>query len=307
MPKIFVSKSVHINAPAEDIFPKLNDFHEWPNWSPWLIQEPEATVDVAEDGKSYSWQGKRVGSGEMSVISETNKEYLNCDLTFLTPYKSKAKTAFKLRPKDGGTEVTWTMDSSLPFFMFWMKKSMVAFIGSDYDRGLAMLKDLAENGKVSSNLTFKGESDYAGCQYIGIKTDCNTDEVGKKMRADFASLGDYMKENVDNIAGVPFSIYHKWDMVKKNVSYTSAVPVNNLPSPLPVGMRTGEIPATRIYTLRHTGTYAHLGNAWTTLNSMQRAKSFKVKKGIHPFETYVNMPGEVPDEELITDINFAVR
>ena len=56
MPKIFVSKSVQINAPAEDVFPKLNDFHEWPKWSPWLIQEPVATVDVAEDGKSYSWQ-----------------------------------------------------------------------------------------------------------------------------------------------------------------------------------------------------------------------------------------------------------
>ena len=33
-------------------------------------------------------------------------------------------------------ELTWTMDSSLPFFLFWMKKSMEGFIGMDYDPGL---------------------------------------------------------------------------------------------------------------------------------------------------------------------------
>ncbi|NND07794.1 MAG: hypothetical protein HKN87_15565 [Saprospiraceae bacterium] len=307
MPKIFVSKSEHINATPEAIFPKLNDFHEWPKWSPWLIQDPEATVDVAEDGKSYSWQGKRVGSGEMSVISETKDEYLNCDLTFLTPYKSTAKTSFKLTPRDGGTEVTWTMDSSLPFFMFWMKKSMEAFIGSDYDRGLAMLKELSEDGTVHSSLDFKGESEFAGCDYIGKTTHCTIDEVGLKMQADFAAVGNYSKENEDNIAGIPFSIYHKWDMVKRNVSYTAATPVKKLPTPLPAGMIVGKIPATRIYTLRHIGSYKHLGNAWTTLYGMVRAKTFKVKKGIHPFEIYQNMPGEVPDEELITDINFAIK
>jgi hypothetical protein len=40
---------------------------------------------------------------------------------------------------------------------------------------------------------------------------------------------------------------------------------------------------------------------------MQRAKEFKQKKGFHPFETYVNMPGEVPDTELITDIHFGIK
>ena len=49
---------------------------------------------------------------------------------------------------------------------------MTTFIGMDYERGLAMLKDYAETGKVPSNLEIKQESDYTGCDYVGIKTDC---------------------------------------------------------------------------------------------------------------------------------------
>ena len=73
------------------------------------------------------------------------------------------------------------------------------------------------------------------------------------------------------------------------------------------GIKSGEIPATKVHTLRHVGSYVHLGNAWTTLYSMQRNKEFKSAKGIHPFETYVNMPGQVPDKDLITDIHFPVK
>src|SRR6187399_3121738 len=29
------TRSATISAPAERIFPVINDFHEWPKWSPW--------------------------------------------------------------------------------------------------------------------------------------------------------------------------------------------------------------------------------------------------------------------------------
>ena len=45
------------------------------------------------------------------------------------------KVDFYLKSNENSTEVNWTMDSSLPFFMFWMKNQMVEFIGMDYDRG----------------------------------------------------------------------------------------------------------------------------------------------------------------------------
>ena len=307
MPKIHVNKSITIDAPIDKVYGTLSDFHTWPAWSPWLICEPECEVNTREDGKYYEWDGKRIGSGNMSMASENAPNGMKCDLTFLKPWKSTSKVGFDLHEDGEGTKVSWSMDSSLPFFMFWMKKMMTAFIGSDYDRGLSMLKEYVETGKVRSKLDWKGVSQYDGCKYIGITRDSSIDNIGPDMGADFEKLWAAIGENKDNVAGDSFSIYHKWDMVNRKVNYTAGIPVEDVPENVGNGISVGNIPASKVYTLRHTGAYNHLGNAWSTLVMMQRNKEFKAKKGFHPFETYVNMPGEVPDEELITDIHFGVK
>jgi len=307
MAKLNISKSITIDAPVVKVFQTVSDFHNWRVWSPWLITEPEAKVTVASDGKSYSWEGDRTGSGNIKVTNEAKNESVDYDLNFLKPWKSEASVRFETKSTGQGTEVTWLMNSSLPFFLFWMKKSMTAFIGMDYERGLSMLKDYVETGEVPSKLNFKGTSNFEGCEYIGIKTDCSLDNIGPKMEADFNKLWAYMGENKDLVAGDPFSIYHKWDMVNRKASYTSGVPVKQVPVDLPAGMITGRIPSTKVYTLEHTGKYGHLGNAWSTLYMMERSKSFKKNKGIHPFEVYRNDPSQVSEKELVTDILFAVK
>ncbi len=304
---MFVEKSVEIEAPAQKVFDTISDFHHWGAWSPWLITDPKAKVEVREDGKYYEWTGKRTGDGNMTVLKENAPKRVDYDLTFLKPWKSTAKVAFLLAEQDGKTKVTWNMESSLPFFLFWMKKSMTAFVGSDYERGLNMLKEYIEDGSVKSKLNFKGTSQFPGCKYVGIKRDCAISAIGDKMSADFEKIGSYAKELGDQAAGAPFSIYHKWDLVRQQASYTAAIPVKSVPSNLPAEMSSGEIPQTKIHTVQHVGSYQHLGNAWSTLYTMQRGKEFKPVKNIHPFETYDNMPGEVPEEELITNINFAVK
>ena len=296
-----------INAPVDKIYQSLTDFNEWSSWSPWLIMDPDAKVTVAEDRKSYEWEGGRVGSGNMSILNQEEDKWIDYSLNFLKPWKSKAEVRFELRPEGDATRVHWLMHSGLPFFLFWMKKMMTAFVGMDYERGLRMLKEKMEGGEVKSKLEFMGESDFPATSYVGINTTTSMDGVGEAMKADFGKLESFFKEHKDLIKGTAFSIYHKFDMVNDQVNYTSALPVSSVPSGLSSDFISGEIPATKVYTLRHVGSYHHLGNAWSTLMSMQRAKEFKPKKGIHPFELYMNNPQEVPENELITDIKFAVK
>ena len=307
MPAMNVNRSVVIDASPEKIFPFLNDFNHWPSWSPWLIMEPGVKVTVSDDTKYYEWGGDRVGSGNMTVLTEDENKSINYDLTFLKPWKSTAKVGFILSPEGNSTKVTWTMDSSLPFFMFWMKKSMEAYVGMDYVRGLMMLKDLVEKGEVHSKLEFSGENDFKGTKYIGIKTSCSIKDVGDQMKADFGKIHDYVHGHQDIITGNAYSIYHEWDMVKQKTTYTGCMGVNSIPDNLPDGFISGEIPATKTYTLRHIGSYPHLGNAWSTLYTMQRGKEFKLKKGIHPFEHYVSNPMETDEKDLVTDVYFAIQ
>ncbi len=311
MPKTHVEKSLTLNAPIDQVFSAINDLHHWGKWSPWLILEPEAEVTVAEDGKSYSWQGQRIGSGHMQISGESKNQWINFDLTFLTPWKSTANVRFEFHPKPDGqqTTVTWMMDSKLPFFMFWMKGMMETFIGMDFERGLKLLKDHVEDGHVHSTLEFQGVSAYPGCQYVGIKNACAIADIGDAMKRDFETLSTFCQSHQDTIAGPPVSIYHKWSLTKMQATYTAAIPVTQIPADLsasPATLITGHIPATQVYTIRHIGPYEHLANAWAAVMNLQRSKQVKTKKGIHPFEEYVNDPCNVTPNELITDIRFAV-
>lgn len=307
MPALNISKSIEIEAPVDKVYGIVSDFHHWQPWSPWLIMDHNVKLDIAEDGKYYNWDGDLTGAGEMTVTHETPNESIDYDLTFLKPWKSKAKIRFETKDLGDKTKVTWIMDSSLPFFLFWMKKTMTAALGMDYDRGLAMLKDYAETGVVPSQLDFKGESEFPGCTYVGIRTACTQDDVGPKMQEDLGKLHEYLKDKEDLPNGVPFSIYHKWDIAKGKVEYTSGVPVKEVPTDLPESFITSTIPPTKIYTLNHIGNYHHLGNAWSTMYSMKQNKKIKLARGIHPFETYDSDPTQTNPKDLVTGIHFAVK
>lgn len=307
MPKIEVQRSIKINAPSEVVFPALNNFHKWIEWSPWLLMEPDAKVKVADDEQSYEWEGDRLGSGNMRFKTIKENEFIDFDLNFIKPWKSSNTTSFHLNSVEGGTEVTWTMNSSLPFFMFWMKKMMMAFIGSDYERGLSMLKAYVEEGEVHSKLEFLGESNFSSTKWVGINSGCSLEDMPVKMESDFSKLHSFTEENKDLIGGSPFTSYHKWDLVRKQVNYTACIPVKSLPASLPSGFSTGTIPDVKVNKLKHIGAYKHLGNAWSTVQAMIRNKEFKPNKKLSPFEVYHNDPKTTPENELITEIHFPLK
>ena len=307
MPKMKIARTKHLDAPISKVYSVLQDMSSWSKWSPWLITEPEATVDVAADKRSYSWDGNRVGSGNMNISSEEENKVIDYDLNFLKPWKSTAKVKFELAEKDGGTEVTWHMNSSLPWFMFWMKKKMEAFVGNDYERGLSLLKDYVEDGEVHSKLNFLGESQFPGCDYIGFTRKCTIETMPELMKKDFDDLMEYAKDIDGTDVTKAFSMYHKFDFVKRTASYTGGIPTTKMPSDLPGKFFAGKIPPTKIYTVEHVGPYEHLGNAWTAIAMMTQNKEIKASRKIHPFETYGNSPADTDPKDLITHINYPLK
>lgn len=191
--------------------------------------------------------------------------------------------------------------------MFWMKNMMKSFIGMDYERGLNLLKDYVEDGEVHSQLNFLGESQYAGCNYIGIERKCSIAESPKFMEADFTKLMTYSHNTEGFRPHEAFCTYHKWDVVKGRAHYTAGVPYNQLPADVPSEFLKGKVPACKVHTVEHVGPYQHLGNAWSALISMQRNKEIKPLKKVHPFETYGNSPKDTAPNDLISRIHFPVR
>lgn len=286
MPKMSVSKTQEIAGPVDQVFEKVRDFHSWPHWSPWLITDPDCELDVQNDW--YSWEGEICGSGRMEVVGEETNESIHYDLQFLKPWKSQADVQISFVAKGDVTEVTWTMDSSLPIFLFWMTKSMEAYIGMDYDRGLLMLKDLMETGSVPSHLEFPGREPSQRFVGVGIRRKASMDNIEQDMETHYKEVRKYYPE------GQGFSAYYKWNVVKREMVYLIGVKLDKTPGVIPDGMELVNVPGMEVYAVQHRGCYRHLGNGWSAGMMHVRAKKLKHLKKFPPFELYLDENEEEP-------------
>ncbi len=298
MPKLFVKKSITVNQPIEKVNKFLADFNNWRIWSPWLLAEPEAQVTVTEHGSRYAWTGNRVGAGEMELLKNSPNK-IEFSLIFLKPWKSKAKTHFELSETNSGTQITWVMNGNLPFFLFWMKKMTETFVGMDYNRGLMMIKDFLENGKINSKVEILGTSTFAATKLIAVSNTTSLDNIGEKMQADFNKL-----EALGLDSKLALALYPKFDMVNNKIDYKCAIGVQEFPADLSNDFEKIELPELKVVKIKHTGEYKHIGNAWTTAQMMIQHKEFKHQKAYAPFELYINNPKTTSPAELITEVCY---
>jgi len=307
MPALYIRKSIVIQASPELVYSRVHDFKQWPAWSPWLCSEPDCPLEYAEDGKSYAWDGQHIGSGSLTRLEETENERLVFRLEFLKPWKSVSEVIFTFAAKDGGTEVTWTMNGSLPFYLFFLKNMMTCMVGMDYDRGLKMLKEYVENGTVVSQIDYPGQETAGGYEYIGIRTQCKITELETAMMADFEKLFQWYDGQDAEASGKPFTSYSKWKFGNGTCEYTIGLPFKPDAVAVPSGYVKDRIPECQAYIVRYTGPYRNLGNAWSAGMARQQAKVFKMDKKIPPFEIYENDPRETPENELVTKLCFPVK
>lgn len=303
MPKFSLERAVTITAPAASVFSNVKDFRNWAAWSPWILAEPMCQMTFAKDGRSYAWSGDIIGAGKMEVLEVVANKAIHYRLSFLKPFKSVSSVSFYFDESNGETNTRWSMAGSLPFFLFWMKKAMVASISMDYDRGLRMLKDELELGQVPSQLKFAGFESVDGFEYVGLSGTCSLAEISERMGVDMQKASALAKDAGLGIAGAPVCFYSKFDMSKGVTKYTVGLPVK-AESPCPPGLEKGEVPAFKAYAIHHTGPYRHLGNAWAAGMMHQRAKLFSANKAIPPFEVYLNDPCVEPEENLSSAVYF---
>ena len=68
-----VERSILIDAPAEAIFPHIDDFHAWAAWSPYEKMDANLAKTFSGPargvGAAYAWVGKKAGSGSMEISS----------------------------------------------------------------------------------------------------------------------------------------------------------------------------------------------------------------------------------------------
>mgnify|MGYP005989198387 CR=1 FL=1 len=308
-----LTRSITVNRPVSEVMAIVGDFNQWNAWSPWIIQEPSCPVTVtgepSKENHKQHWDGERIGSGQMILTEVIANKQLSYDLEFFKPWKSKSKTQFTFEAittesGEEATKVNWLMQGSLPFFLFFMKKMMVAFISFDYDRGLNMLQEYIESGSVQSSVEVQGIKKQKGFHYVGFRHKCNIEDIKQVMGPCFQQLID---EKVP-LPDMMVTISHKFDFVTGECELTGAFAYFNKPSfDVPTNMVFGEIPEHDGLQVDHTGSYNYLSNGWATAKGYQQYAKLKSLKGVADYEVYRNSPKSVAEEELLTSIILPVK
>lgn len=310
MPRYHVSRSIMIDADPQRVYDTVADFGTWTTWSPWLCCEPDAEVTVTHNpnsvGSVYKWSGKVVGAGEIEHRELQPGSLIDQQIRFLRPFKSVSRVYFEVKPAGDQSKITWHMQGSLPFFLFWMKSSLETFIGMDYERGLKMLKELIETGRVQATTKIQGIETVGPMRVMGVRAQSRMNECGELMKDAFHKSAEDLQAAGVNLDREVLTVYHATDLKKRTFDFTAGFVVPEDAPPV-AGLSDVRVPSTSAFCVQHEGSYDHLGNAWTAAYKNIEGRKLKANKKIPALEIYRNNPEETPEAELQTDIIVPIR
>lgn len=146
-----IERSTTVSAPADVVYGLVADFHKVGTWSPFLKPDPVRQDTYAGTpatvGHSVAWASSDGSSeGKMTIVALNPPAQLQLQLDFVKPFEAVNETVFRFEPAGNGTQVTWVMSGQNGFLSkaFSVFMDMDKLVGSDFEAGLATLKNLSE-------------------------------------------------------------------------------------------------------------------------------------------------------------------
>jgi polyketide cyclase/dehydrase/lipid transport protein len=146
-----IQRSAYIAAAPSAIFPLINDLRAHTSWSPFN-QDPNMKRTYSGPakgvGSAMDFDDRKAGTGRIEITDASQPTQVVMRLVMTKPMNCDNAIKFSLTPRGNGTDVSWSMSGRAPF----MAKLMGTVIdcegmcGGMFEKGLASLKTLAENG-----------------------------------------------------------------------------------------------------------------------------------------------------------------
>jgi uncharacterized protein YndB with AHSA1/START domain len=133
--------------PAQ-LWPLLAEPRQWLRWSPWHARDPQMQLGyrgpASGQGAEWSWDSETQGRGRMRFDEVQPPTRLGYVLTF-DDLGSTARGEIRLEAVDAGTQVTWTLESTVGANVLLRWLSLVADyrLGRDVEWALDRLAEVA--------------------------------------------------------------------------------------------------------------------------------------------------------------------
>lgn len=306
-----VTRSIVINKSVDKVFPLVNNFKTWTEWSPWLCMEPDAKVDVtgsgSDIGDTYSWEGELVGIGTIEHLQLERNKLINQEIRFKTPMESKSDVYWIFESlNDSTSKVTWGMKGEMPFFARFMTKMMEPLIGMDYERGLKMIKGLAEKGYVASKVEIIGVVDIPEIAYLGKAQRTTFEDLGPLMqKAMYDVWQEVEKNNLKSTKGI--TLYTQFDIFNPELEFVAGGVLDEK-IVASEGFISSTIDAGKAVKVVFTGDYEYIGNAWSAGMSYMQGQKIMQSQDYAGYELYITNPMDEPDSrKWISEIYIPVK
>ena len=149
---ITITESVYIEENQTEVFEILRSFEKFPEWSPFLVTDPQQKNHVTgidgQIGSAFHWEGVAEKSKGQQIISELEEgTFLKMACEMVEPHEATASFTYHIEAKENGTLITQVFEvpcsgfEKLMMSLFGVKKEMT----ETNQLGLQRLKTFAEN------------------------------------------------------------------------------------------------------------------------------------------------------------------
>jgi len=301
-----VRRSLEIEAPIEQVFAAVVDLKSWPQWSPWLLHEPDAELIYSDnyqaEGDYYKWAGKFVGAGKLTHLEIRPNRSIHQQIEFLKPFRSINQVGWEFEKVDDKTRVIWEMSGKMPFLFRFKAKTLEPIIGRDYDLGLALLGGYLNRAMAHPVLAIFGPEELAGFGYWAIPCNGNLRQLEAARRSSIETL----RSNAAARIGLSLTLYHRFDPFAAQFQSEIAVPVNDNPPASNYRLRRFAGGQYVKMTLRGDLRFLPLG--WHALVSHGRMHKLKIEPKRPALEIYGDDPGtSVNSNQTTTTLYLPIK
>ncbi len=306
---IHVEKKTEIKTPASVVYAQINNFKNWDNWMPWLSLDTKMKKTYSEPAEGakaffeYASEIKEIGNGKITILESKPGEYIRFSLTMNG--KDAGTAEFKFEEKEGKTIVTWTMDSDLGLFARWCASSLEEMGSRDFERGLAGLKKVCEEGPAAGEIEIT-VTEFKKSVYLAIHDSAGMDPkvISGKYAAAYKEIYEFMQKNQVQPAGAPISITNSYD--EKSFNFNAAAPfLPPFKAKLSGRVILDSIPDCKVVKAVHKGPYDNLTATYNAV--MKYIADNKLTIAGRPWEEYMTDPGTTKPQDMVTNIFFPVK
>ena len=153
--KVTATKDIAI-SPSQ-VFYNIATYTDRGKWDPWLETDPDAEWKGESKpdyvGSFYTWNGKKIGTGQEIIESVEFGQYIAANIRFGDDPEGSL-VEWNLQETEAGTNITWSFNSHMKYPIGRLMLNLVkGSLQSSFDKGLENLKVYLEaNPPVLSSL-----------------------------------------------------------------------------------------------------------------------------------------------------------